>query len=265
VNDTLATDPSPVLVFHEGGRPDLLLIGDHAGDAIPSALGDLGISREDRARHIAVDIGVRGLGEHLATALGATFVHQAFSRLVIDCNRAPLSPTSIVETSDGTTVPGNVGLGAAAREQRRVTIHEPYHRRIALEMRLRKATGVRPILVSLHSFTPVLGSQPRPWHLGVLHDGGDTTLSLAMLTRLRKEDGLPVGDNEPYRMDAVDYTIARHAYANGAPYLEIEFRQDLIASADDARRWAARFAGWLGDAMAAVAVAQAPREASSKV
>ena len=38
-----------------------------------------------------------------------------------------------------------------------------------------------------------------------------------------------IGDNEPYRMDGTDYTVPRHAIANGLDYLELEVRQDLIA------------------------------------
>ena len=53
-------------------------------------------------------------------------------------------------------------------------------------------------------------------------------------------------------MDGTDYTIPRHAYANGARYLEVEFRQDLLPDKEHARLWASRFAGWLRDAMALV-------------
>jgi predicted N-formylglutamate amidohydrolase len=173
--------------------------------------------------------------------------------LVIDCNRDPSAPASIVEISDGTPVPGNGSLDAAARGARRAAIHEPYHARIASEIAMRRSGGALPVLVALHSFTPMLlgaAAAPRPWQLGILHDRGDTRLSRAMLARLRREDGLTVGDNEPYRMDGTDYTVPRHAYANGLPYVEVELRQDLLAGPDDARRWATRFATWLGEAIA---------------
>jgi predicted N-formylglutamate amidohydrolase len=250
-------DPSPAQVIGEGGRQDVLLVGDHAGNAVPSSLGDLGVSAHDRARHIAWDIGVRALGEELAPRLGATFVCQSFSRLVIDCNRDPHVRSSIVETSDGTSIPGNRALDAAAREERRVSIHEPYHRRIALEMDQRFAAGARTALVALHSFTAALGSDRRPWHVGILHDLGDTRLSLDMLGRLRGEPGLTVGDNEPYRMDLTDYTVPRHAYGRRAPYVEVEIRQDLLATADDVRGWAARLDRLLKDALASVAASGA--------
>jgi predicted N-formylglutamate amidohydrolase len=106
------------------------------------------------------------------------------------------------------------------------------------------------VLVALHSFTPALGGVSRPWQLGLLHDAGDTTLSRALFGRLKQEAQLCVGDNEPYRMDGTDYTIPRHAYANDARYLEVEFRQDLLPDGEHARLWASRFAGWLRDAMA---------------
>ena len=245
-----ASDPPPAVVIREGARAEFVLIGDHAGNAIPSSLDGFGVTASDLARHIAWDIGVRTLGEALSAELDATFICQSFSRLVIDCNRDPRSPSSIVESSDGTPIPGNVGLVADAREERRAAIHEPYHRAIATALSRRRAQGVRPILVALHSFTPGLDGTARPWQLGLLHDEGDTTLTRALLHRLRQETHLRVGDNEPYRMDGTDYTVPRHAYPTAEPYLEVEFRQDLLRDRENARLWANRFAGWLRDAMA---------------
>jgi predicted N-formylglutamate amidohydrolase len=244
-------DPAATSVVCPGERPDLLLLGDHAGNAIPSSLCDLGLSAADRARHIAWDIGVRALGERMAALLGATFVHQRFSRLVIDCNRDPRSPEAILALSDGTSVPGNVGLDEAGREGRRRAVHEPYHRRIASEITLRRRRGdVRPLIVALHSFTPTFAAERRPWHVGVLYDRGDTRPSTAMLRLLRENDDLTVGDNQPYHMDATDYTIRRHALANDLPYLELEFRQDLLVDVEGAYHWAARCAGWIRDVLA---------------
>ena len=54
--------------------------------------------------------------------------------------------------------------------------------------------------------------------------------SRAVLARLRVELGADlVGDNEPYRMDEVDFTVPRHAGPRGLDYLELEVRQDLVA------------------------------------
>ena len=93
-------------------------------------------------------------------------------------------------------------------------------------------------MVALHSFTPAMNGVPRPWHAGVLHDRGDTRFSAAVLSELRDRLDTPVGDNEPYAMDGIDYTVPHHCYAADRPYAEIELRQDLIAEAAGQARWA---------------------------
>jgi predicted N-formylglutamate amidohydrolase len=245
-------DPPPFSVVRRGACSDVLLLGDHAGNAIPASLGDLGLRAVDRTRHIAWDVGVRALGERISAILEATFIHQPFSRLVIDCNRDSQSPDSILPMSDGTPVPGNAGLGAEACDLRRLAIHAPYHECIATELALRRRAGVAPLVVALHSFTPTLAGERRPWHVGVLHDRGDTRPSRALLTFLSHERDLVVGDNQPYRMDGTDYTVPHHTYANGLPYLELEFRCDLLADPEDADRWSTRCAAWIQEVMARI-------------
>jgi predicted N-formylglutamate amidohydrolase len=100
------------------------------------------------------------------------------------------------------------------------------------------------MVVALHSFTPALGQEQRPWHVGVLHDQGDTRASQAMLACLRQEGDLTVGDNQPYRMDGTDYTVPHHAYKNALAYVELEWRNDLLGEAS-AQTWAVRCAGWI--------------------
>ena len=55
---------------------------------------------------------------------------------------------------------------------------------------------------------------------------------------MREAVDAPVGDNEPYAMDGIDFTVPFHCYAANRPYAEIEIRQDLIATADGQARWA---------------------------
>jgi predicted N-formylglutamate amidohydrolase len=236
-------DPAPVITLNIDRPSPFLLIGDHAGNAIAARLGTLGLSDADRARHIACDIGVRGLGEALARRLDGPFLHQAYSRLVIDCNRDPASDEAIPERSDGTAIPGNIGIDAAERAARIAQIFQPYQDAIAAEIDRRTAIGHPPILVSLHSFTPSLtmqgmGREARPWHVGVLHGFGHSGFAKAVLARLRRETDLVVGDNQPYRMDDTDYTVPRHAFAAGLLYVELEIRQDLIADLAGQIHWA---------------------------
>ncbi|RFD21006.1 N-formylglutamate amidohydrolase [Komagataeibacter melaceti] len=243
-------DPAPVIQFAPppdagdaapSGLP-FVLVSDHAGRAIPAALGDLGVSAADRARHIACDLGMAETGRLLARALGCTLIEQAYSRLVIDCNRAPGHPTSIVRRSDGTDVPGNMELTATQEGQRVEEIFLPYHQRIEGEVSARLEAGLPVVLVSLHSFTECMNGQDRPWHTGVLHNR-NPAFGLRVRDLLAAEDGLVVGSNEPYALtDASDYTVPVHAEGRGLPYLEIEIRQDLVSSAEGQAQWAERLA-----------------------
>ncbi|AHE56992.1 hypothetical protein NX02_27025 [Sphingomonas sanxanigenens DSM 19645 = NX02] len=235
-------DPPPFTIINPEGQASFLLIGDHAGDAVPASLDGLGVSAAERARHIGRDIGTARLGMLLAAALDAPFVAQTYSRLVIDCNRDPASTDAMPAVSDGTVIPANAALSPADRAARTCAIHAPYHAAIAALIAHRLASERRIVLISLHSFTPVMGGIGRPWHAGVLHDGGDTRFARAMLAALRTEPDLLVGDNEPYRMDATDHSVPRHAYPTGLPYLELEIRQDLLVSGAGVAGWAARLA-----------------------
>ena len=232
-------EPAPVAIVNASGGSPFLLVGDHAGNAIPRKLNALGLPREERERHIGWDIGVRAVGEMLAARLDAAFVHQLYSRLVIDCNRDPASADAIPELSDGTRIPGNEGLSAGDRRRRIDGIHAPYHARIGAVLAERARADRRTILIALHSFTPVMGGIRRPWHIGVLHSQGETHFAQALLDALRGQAD-SVGDNEPYRMDDTDHTVPRHAFPAGLPYAELEIRQDLIAHVDGQRAWAER-------------------------
>lgn len=225
------------MLLNADGRSAFLITGDHAGNAIPRALGTLGLDAADRARHIAWDIGVYGLGSALSAALDAPFLFQPYSRLVIDCNRDPAHPEAAPKIADGSLVPGNCDLSRAQLGVRAAAIHAPYHERMALALAQRNEAGRPTILLALHSFTPVLGGRARPWHVGILHDGGDTRFAKALLVALRARPELVVGDNEPYRMDATDYSVPRHAYPADLPYAEIEIRQDLLADPTGIAAW----------------------------
>jgi predicted N-formylglutamate amidohydrolase len=220
-----ADDPPPVRVTNAGGRSLFLLLGDHAGNLVPESLGFLGLGDDDLRRHIALDIGVSQLGAALAELLDAPFIEQRYSRLVVDCNRAPSSPESVATVSDGTTIPANGALASSARKQRMTEIFKPYHAVIAQSLEQREA-----VIVSLHSFTPSLGGDDRPWDIGVLYDGGDTSFAIRFLSLLQASGAWCIGDNQPYTMDETDYTVPRHAYPKRLPYVEIEIRQDRLST-----------------------------------
>ena len=232
-----ADDPPPVRVINPRGSSPFLLLGDHAGNAVPAALGSLGVSTRDMQRHIAWDIGIGGLGELLSVTLDAVFVRQTYSRLVIDCNRDPDAVDAIPPVSDGTEIPANRSLTPTDRAVRVEAIHAPYQAAIAAELARRDALGIDTILVSLHSFTPSMRGIDRPWQIGILHAKGDARFAVALLRLLDTCTGLCVGDNEPYAMDKIDFTVPLHAFAAGRRYVEIELRQDLLADSDGQAKW----------------------------
>lgn len=242
-------DPSPVAV-HGGGDPrsPLLLVSDHAGQAIPSALGDLGVPEEERARHIGWDIGIDGVGRTLADLTGALLIEQSYSRLVIDCNRAPGHQTAIVTVSDGTPVPANQDVSATEAALRTQAIFDPYHTRIGEELDRREDEGIETFLIALHSFTPEMQNFRRPWHCGVLHNH-DPRFGRIIIDCL-SEEGLTVGDNEPYELtDTSDYTVPVHGERRKIPHVEIEIRQDLITAEPGQKEWAERLARVLPEAI----------------
>lgn len=239
----LASDePSPVTIHNAGGISPLLLVADHAGNRIPRALGDLGVSEAERARHIGWDIGIAGVSRRLADALDAVLIQQNYSRLVIDCNRPPGVPSSMPEISELTAIPGNVGLSEAQKAARVTEIFRPYHDAIEAELN-RRLQDDRPVaLVAMHSFTPVYKGFVRPWNAGVLYNRDDR-FSKKLKALLDAEGDLTVGDNEPYTVDDLtDYTIPVHGEKHGLHHTAIEIRQDLIADDEGQAAWAARLA-----------------------
>jgi len=237
-----ADEPGPVRVLRPDGHADFVLTADHAGNRIPRALGTLGLSTAERQRHIAWDIGIAAVTERLCGLLDAVAVLQVYSRLVIDCNRAPGTDSSIPVISELTAIPGNAGLSATGRETRREAIFDPYHAGIGAVLDQRQGAGRRSVLIAMHSFTPVFKGVVRTVEIGVLYNR-DARLAHILLDLLRAEGDLVVGDNEPYAItDTSDYTIPLHGEQRGLPSVEIEIRQDLIAGENGQTAWATRLA-----------------------
>ena len=238
-----AGDPVPAEVVRPAGTSPFLLTCEHGGRAFPARLGTLGVAGPDLERHIAWDIGAAGVARGLSARLDATLVLQQYSRLVVDCNRAPGATDFVIEVSEDTVIPGNRGLSDAAIEVRAAEIFHPYHDRIHDLLEARIAANRLTVVVSVHTCTPVYLGVHRPWHIGVMYEHDDR-LARQMLVLLREEGeeaGLEVGDNEPYFMTSdKDYSVPRHGQGRGILHAGFEIRQDLVESEAGQRDWAER-------------------------
>ena len=237
------TETAAVEELNPGGASRILLLCDHATAIVPPEIngGDLGIPAEDMARHIAYDIGARGVTAGLTALLDAPAILTRFSRLVIDPNRGEDDPTLVMKLYDGTIIPANRDVGPREVARRLAAYHRPFHRAITARIAAMEAAGRAPALVAMHSFTPRLrGREPRPWHVGVLWHR-DGRIALPLMARLR-DAGWCVGDNEPYSGELEGDTMSQHGTGRGLPHVLIEVRQDLIAAEADQRLWAERLA-----------------------
>ena len=236
--ETLALpDPDPVMRVRPEGASPFLLVSDHAGNAIPNRLGELGLDGADREDHIALDIGIFATCNWLAQRLDAAYIAQAYSRLVIDSNRRPGVATSMPEASDGRAIPGNRAIDTAECRWRVGAIFEPYHDAIAAALDARAAVGRATVLCAMHSFTRHLAGVERPCDIGIIH-GPSREVADALIGALDGGD-FRVGRNEPYGVDfEIDYTIPVHGEGRGLRSVEIEICQDLIAEDRGQRRLA---------------------------
>ena len=236
-------DPEPVEVVRPAGTSPFLLTCEHAGRTFPARLNTLGLDGPDLDRHIAWDIGAAGVARELSARLDATLVLQRYSRLVVDCNRAPGVADFVVQVSEDTPIPGNQGLGEAAIEMRATEIFHPYHDRIHDLLEARVAADRLAVVVSVHTCTPVYLGVHRPWHIGVMYEHDDR-LARQMLAVLGEEGeaaGFEIGDNEPYFMTSdKDYSMPRHGQDRGILHAGFEIRQDLVERESGQREWAQR-------------------------
>jgi predicted N-formylglutamate amidohydrolase len=235
-------------INERGGAP-ILLLCDHATNIVPMAVegGSLGLPDAEMGRHIAYDIGARGVTLALAELLDAPAVLTRFSRLVIDPNRGEDDPTLVMRLYDGTIVPGNRAITPEEVRRRLVAYHRPYHSAVDAQIDAMIAAGREPRLIAIHSYTPQLKGRPlRPWQVGVLwhHDG---RLALPLLDRLRAEPDLCVGDNQPYSGQLEGDTLSRHGTGRGLPHVLIELRHDGIDTEAGQRLWARRLAPMLAE------------------
>ncbi|MCB9539290.1 MAG: N-formylglutamate amidohydrolase [Myxococcales bacterium] len=232
-------------------RPPFRVVGDPDRAAGPflscehasNRLVGVEATAADRAvldDHWGWDPGAAWVTEALVELTDGVAVLSDFSRLLVDPNRPPDSPSLVVTHCDGHPVSFNQGLAAAAIEARLEALWRPYHAAVEATARRRLARGPA-YFVSVHSFTPTFAGAPRPMEVGVLFD--DLEEDAARLAEALRAEGFATALNAPYSgRNGLIYAIERHGRALGAPHLELEVRQDLLSDRAAATAVAARVA-----------------------
>ena len=245
-------DGDPVALENIDAGGAILLVCEHASHRLPARMGTLGLSPDALESHIAWDPGALAVSRLLSDALDATLVYQRFSRLVYDCNRPPDSPGAMPAISEIYEIPGNAALSGAERLARTAAIYNPFRQSLSDLVATRMADGRPPVIVTLHSFTPVYHGIRREVEVGILHDN-DSRLADAMLAAAGDDAPFLTLRNEPYGpQDGVTHTLIEHGVRNGLRNVMIEIRNDLIATQDGQRVMAVYIGDLLGKALATV-------------
>lgn len=243
-----------VEVVNAEAASDIVLVCEHASSFMPPEFHDLGLDAEARVSHIAWDPGALGIARDMATTLDAALVAQRVSRLLYDCNRPPESPAAVPEVSEKYAVPGNVGLTDVERRARAERFYSPFRDSLAGFIEARVNAGRPPVIVTVHTFTPVYLGIEREVEIGILHDADDR-LAKAVLAAAAKASGHLVRANDPYGpADGVTHTLVVQAAQRNLLNVMIEVRNDLVAEEAEQRRFAALLAGWITTALAELGV-----------
>ncbi len=251
---TVASPAQETVLFHADienrsapGR--VVLVCEHASNHIPPQWGDLGLEAQARQAHIAWDPGALALARALSRQMDAVLVHAPVSRLVYDLNRAPDHPGAMPAQSEIYAVPGNAAVTAAERAARTAAVYVPFHDDLHIEIARRIALGLAPVLITIHSFTPIWHGVARAVEFGVIHDADDR-LARHIVER-SGSIGLHTELNAPYSAaDGVTHTLRLQAGPYRLPNVMLEVRNDLLSTPLQSEAIAERLAPVL---MAAVA------------
>lgn len=212
--------------INKSARP-ILLVCEHASNFIPQEFNDLGLDAETLKSHIAWDIGAYQMAKNMSKILNASFISPKTSRLIYDCNRAPIEPSAIPDKSEVFEIAGNRNLNNVERQERAARFYAPFYELLNKTITTAINNDREPIVVTIHTFTPNYFGKPRAVEIGIIHDE-DSRLADGLLDVLISRGEYNVQRNEPYGSeDAVTHTLKEHAMKNGLLNVMIEVRNDL--------------------------------------
>jgi predicted N-formylglutamate amidohydrolase len=205
-----------------------VLTCEHAYGRLPPGIGTTAADRAVLRTHFGWDIGAWELTREIARRLGTGATGGRWSRLWIDLNRPAGDPMLVREDVEGHEPSWNGGIDEREIARRYVETHVRYHQEIDREIAHRLTHSVRPVLLAIHTYTPVWNGRPRRFDAGVLYD--ENRREAAILAAALRKTGLEVRYNQPYSgKRGLMYSIDRHGRHHRLPCLELEINQELLS------------------------------------
>jgi len=178
--------------------------------------------------HWAWDPGAAMITRAMASRFSSGAVLARASRLVCDVNRKVGGPGFIRDVLEGAPLGFNQGVDAEEVSRRVERYYLPYHRCLHDRLQDRLAEGKSPLLLAVHSFTPVMGEDVREMEVSVVFDERCPDRAQRFIEAFERE-GLTVGVNQPYSgIRGQMYSAWHHGKGCGIDYLELEMRQDFF-------------------------------------
>ncbi len=234
--ELLSSGEKSCATINRDGAGQIVLVCEHASRHIPKYFNGLGLADEIESSHIAWDPGALDLAKCLSSKFDAPLVHSNISRLVYDCNRGLGEASAMTARSELFDVPGNVNISTSEAQARIEQIYNPFSTALNEVIAEKKSLANVPLLVTIHSFTPVYFGQKRDVEIGILHSN-DSRLADEMLSLAPMFGDIKIEHNQPYGPeDGVAHTLEEHGIKNNLPNVMIEVRNDLLADSDGVKR-----------------------------
>ena len=215
----------------------ILLTCEHANNLVPEEYNNLGLSEEDLNTHWSIDLGILNVFNAAQKDLRCMAIHSNYNRLLVDLNR-PATSIQLSRAIIGTglpndrfrEVPGNQDLSLKEKQKRLEQYYRPFHQTIdTLGDQLVARHGDYTLIVSLHSFTPVFGTEKRDFDIGLVFH--HETLLISVLYEFLTSHGLKVRFNEPYSgKQGLNFSPYAHGLSLGCRQIELEINQGYLAT-----------------------------------
>lgn len=226
----------------------LIVTCEHASNAVTGK----SLNNDDRElldTHWGWDRGAAIVGKQIASDFECFSIFGKQSRLVCDLNRQHKDQNWIRRDIYGQQLSFNRDLDELEMHRRKKEIFMPYHRLLDVQCRSLMATATSPVLISMHSMTPVFEGSRRDMDIAILHCGFAHHANT--LDEHFRSIGLRTAINEPY--SAMDAVTPLHLLSirQDIPVLWIELNQAIVQTSNEAlevgRQLSDVIATWMGE------------------